>query len=97
MRSYWPIDCVGLDTLEAFERLFQHFELEEIVSPEFEDGRIKLALYTMKHVPTHMARQLQDGTWTSKLGGLIDLRHELDELEGPVYGTVAKILQHPID
>jgi hypothetical protein len=33
-------------------------------------------------VPTHMARQLPDGTWTSKCGGNEDIRHlTLDALE----------------
>jgi hypothetical protein len=39
--------------------------------------------------PTHMARQLVDGTWTSKLGGNEDITHfTLDAIEcyGPCYG-----------
>jgi hypothetical protein len=40
--------------------------------------------------PTHMARQLPDGTWTSKCGGNEDITHyTLDALEsyGPAYGS----------
>jgi hypothetical protein len=43
--------------------------------------------------PTHMARQLPDGTWTSKLGGSEDITHfTLDAVEsyGPRYGPNAK-------
>jgi hypothetical protein len=39
-------------------------------------------------IPKHMARQLRDGTWSSKLGGSEDITHfTLDALEsyGPVY------------
>lgn len=37
-------------------------------------------------IPTHMARQLPDGTWTSKCGGNEDITHfTLDALES--YGT----------
>jgi hypothetical protein len=43
--------------------------------------------------PTHMARQLPDGSWTSKLGGSEDITHfTLDALEcyGPRYGMNRK-------
>lgn len=43
-------------------------------------------------VPTHMARQLRDGTWTSKLGGSEDITHfTLDAIE--CYGPPPR---HPI-
>ena len=42
--------------------------------------------------PTHMARQLADGTWTSKLGGSEDVNHfTLDAIE--CYGPPSR---HPI-
>lgn len=43
--------------------------------------------------PKHMARQLRDGTWTSKAGGAEDITHfTLDALEsyGPRYGPDQK-------
>jgi len=37
---------------------------------------------------THQARQLKDGTWTSKLGGLAMIRHVTpDTLDGAAYGV----------
>jgi hypothetical protein len=42
----------------------------------------KVALYAMNGVPTHMSRQLRDGTWTSKCGPAEDITHStLDALE----------------
>lgn len=44
--------------------------------------------------PTHAARQLPDGTWTSKLGKDVDISHDsLDGLSGDRYGTPALILR----
>jgi hypothetical protein len=49
----------------------------------------KVALYANGASPKHMARQLRDGTWTSKCGGAEDITHfTLDALES--YGP------HPI-
>ena len=37
---------------------------------------------------THQARQLQDGTWTSKLGAAAMIRHVTpDTLDGNLYGV----------
>lgn len=56
-------------------------------------------------MPTHMARQLRDGTWTSKLGGNEDITHfTLDGLERyglfapglPAYGCPAVYMRRLI-
>jgi hypothetical protein len=45
--------------------------------------------------PTHAARQLTSGRWTSKLGEAEDIEHELRAIEGDIYGTVVAILKRP--
>jgi hypothetical protein len=58
----------------------------------------KIAIYIdVSGTPTHAARQLPNGKWTSKLGWLEDIEHELDGLTGDRYGCVAQILKRPID
>ena len=54
----------------------------------------KIAIFGMKESdgsvsPTHAARQLESGEWTSKLGkDFEDIPHTtLDALNGPVYGS----------
>jgi hypothetical protein len=49
--------------------------------------------------PTHAARQLPNGKWTSKLGRWQDIEYELDGLVGKMYGTVTvnQILKRAID
>lgn len=42
----------------------------------------KVALYMLHDEPKHMARQLRDGTWTSKCGPAEDITHfTLDAVE----------------
>jgi hypothetical protein len=45
--------------------------------------------------PTHAARQLDNGRWTSKLGELEDIEHSLRDLEGAAYGTVVQVMKRP--
>lgn len=66
-------------------------------SPEV--GFQKVAIYVdSKGIPTHAARQLLNGQWTSELGQDIDVRHDAPEellqvqaLQG--YGGVAIFLK----
>ena len=45
-----------------------------------------MVLYMLDGVPTHAARQLTDGTWSSKLGRFHDISHSIDGLSGNEYG-----------
>ena len=35
--------------------------------------------------------KLSNGKWTSKLGGGIDISHDLRDVEGPIYGKMLRI------
>lgn len=46
--------------------------------------------------PTHAARQLPNGRWTSKIGFLEDIEHDLYDLEGSEYGAVVRIMRRSV-
>jgi len=49
---------------------------------EYEIGFEKIAIHVdSKGKPTHAARQLISGLWTSKLGEFVDIEHPIDGLE----------------
>ena len=55
---------------------------------DVEDDLEKIAIYTTSDgKPQHVARQLLNGLWTSKLGRLEDIEHQLSGLEGKLYGS----------
>jgi hypothetical protein len=91
-RSYWPI-CIdsNLSTMEAFENWFFVDGWEKSSTIDSECGYEKIALYALDGTPTHAARLLESGKWTSKLGANIDLLHDLTDLNGPEYGSVIAI------
>jgi hypothetical protein len=60
-----------------------------------EPGYEKAALYATDEGPTHAARQLSNGRWTSKLGPDDDIEHTLEGLVSPVYGTVVQFHRRP--
>ncbi|MCK4793650.1 MAG: hypothetical protein KAV87_58515 [Desulfobacteraceae bacterium] len=60
-----------------------------------ESGYEKIVLYALKDQPTHAARQLKNGRWTSKLGKNVDIEHKVRDLEGPRYGKVVAYFRRP--
>ena len=63
---------------------------------EPESGFEKVALFASGTAPTHVARQLPNGRWTSKLGTREDIEHDLHAVSGEVYGVVAMVLKRLI-
>ncbi|WLA78991.1 DUF7689 domain-containing protein [Bradyrhizobium elkanii] len=89
-RSFWPMSALGQSAMGAFEKWFEADGWEICSGPEFEPGFKKIALYGIAGQPTHAARQLASGLWTSKLGNDIDLSHTLVDLVGPKYGMILR-------
>jgi hypothetical protein len=81
----WPDDLEVPDDgdLEAYVELFTRWGYERCPDPAFERGYLKIALYARDQNFFHVAKQLRDGSWSSKAGVLHDLKHsELAALEG---------------
>lgn len=99
-QAYWPQGIPREVTLEAFLQAFQSLGYECCDSARLELGFERIALFTgATGRPTHAAKQLSNGKWTSKLGDGFDITHELDGVSGfrgRSYGKVAQIMKRPI-
>lgn len=85
---YWPEEAPRRPALNAFLEAFRTLGFEVCGDPSLEAGWEKIAIYAKEDgSPAHAARQLPDGTWTSKLGNLEDIQHpELEQVSGTAYG-----------
>ena len=95
--AYWPPNCSSHDIMEAFHLMFLSLDYCECQNGSFEEAFEKIALYALNDVPTHAARQVSNGQWSSKLGTYIDIEHSLAALEGPHYGYVVKYYKRQTD
>lgn len=98
--SYWPQGVPRQATVESFIQAFGTRGFVECADGLLEDGIEKIALYAKMInsvlMPTHAARQLESGRWTSKLGPLEDIDHPtLEAVSGPFYGDVVAYLSRP--
>lgn len=92
---YWPDIAPRRPTLDAFVQAFLTLGFEVCDDPGLESGWEKVAIYAKDDgSPTHAARQLANGTWTSKLGNLEDINHPgLDHVSGRDYGRPVLFLR----
>jgi hypothetical protein len=95
-RVYWPEGAPRVETVVAFRAAFATLGYVDCDHAESELGYEKIALFaSAKGVPTHAARQLASGRWTSKIGQLEDIEHFLQDLEGTAYGSVSLVMKRP--
>jgi hypothetical protein len=99
---FWTKGAPPRRTISAFKKAFQIEGFEVCESGELEPGYDKVVLYVSDkptpedplNAPTHMARQLPCGRWTSKLGPYIDIVHDIPErLVGKKYGRIELYLK----
>lgn len=83
------------ETLDAFAAAFATLGYAPCLDERPEHRFEKIALFAVAGLPTHAARQLPSGRWTSKLGLREDIEHDLHAVSGGVYGTVAALLKRP--
>ncbi len=94
--SQWPLQIDQSDGVGAFQQFFELHGFETCNSPTQEPGFVKLAIYALAGEFQHVARQLPNGQWTSKLGMLQDIEHALQVLEDARYGTVAILMRRAL-
>lgn len=91
--GYWPPGAPRTNTISSFLAAFKTLGYSECDNSELEAGFDKIALYAKRGEPTHMAKQLPSGDWTSKLGRLNDISHSgVPGVSGTAYGTVVTFL-----
>ena len=85
------------ESIAAFIEAFQSLGYQTCVDGTLESGFIKIAIFADDSgKPTHAARQLPNGCWTSKLGGDKDIEHSaVEDVIGPLYGTPVQFMRRP--
>lgn len=95
---YWPPGVPLEMTLSAYRSAYETLGYEVTPSDDMEQGYEKVAIFVdVDGIPTHAARQLLDGRWTSKLGENIDIAHDtVSDVGGGFYGETALFMRRRI-
>lgn len=95
--SYWPDSVAKSATIDSFTSAYQTLGYTVCDDHLYQDGIEKIAIYAIDGLPTHVARQLSNSFWTSKLGRDVDIEHPLEGLEGNIYGQVVQVMSRRFD
>jgi len=96
-QAYWPPGVPREVTIDAFVRAYATLGYAQCDDAVLEPGFEKTVIYAIGATPTHAARQLATGAWTSKLGRQEDIEHATPEdVEGPAYGKVTVVLRRRV-
>lgn len=89
-QPFYNLDPSNLDhSAKGYAQILaENFGFEQCDNPEVEDDFEKVVLYEKDGDWTHIAIQLSNGAWSSKLGDLEDIVHtSVDALAGGPYGN----------
>jgi hypothetical protein len=94
---YWPIGPTDDWSVDVVVAAFRALGYEVCADGQLEPEAEKVAIYVRGDEPTHAARQVPSGVWTSKLGPEQDIEHTLDGLAGSTYGMPSVFLNRAIE
>lgn len=96
---YWPPHTVRDGSLQAFQAGYAAIGFEVCEDDSLEPGFEKIVIdASTLGSPKHVARQLVDGRWTSKLGDEEDISHlRPQDLAGSIYGNPVAVLRRTRD
>jgi len=93
---YWPPGIPREETIDVFVKAFEFLGYTICPDANHESGYEKVAIYAKQYGnPTHAARQIDTGKWSSKIGRLEDIEHDIDSLNGSIYGNPQVYLKRP--
>jgi hypothetical protein len=98
--GYWPARVPREETIGAFVRAYETLGYKLCMDGSLQEGQEKIAIFGIERegsqTPTHAARQLESGEWSSKLGSNEDISHkEVGDVRGPLYGRVICYMSRP--
>ena len=94
--KFWPAEAPREETIDAFVAALGTVGFLPCENADLETGMQKVAIFAFDDQPTHAARQLPKGNWTSKLGKGCDIEHDdSNGASGAFYGFPVRFLKRP--
>ncbi len=90
----WPPDMPRGENVANLVNFFIRLGFRQCRSMHLVHGVEKIAIYVDSDGPQHVARQLANGKWASKLGELADIEHvDAKDIGGGEFGEVAVVME----
>lgn len=93
---YWPIGIPKAEHINSFIELFKSIGYDVCSNGSLENSFEKICIYEKDGLPSHAAKQLLGGIWTSKLGLMHDVDHQEHALDDGSYGNISTYMKRKI-
>ena len=94
--NYWPTTAVQSDSTESFREMFATLGYEVCEDSNVQAEYLKIALYEAQGEFQHVAIQMPNGRWRSKMGrGPLIEHSNPDSLSGGPYGNPVTYMRRP--
>lgn len=95
--NYWPLWANQTNSIESLKEVFAGRGYEQCDDSAAEAGYQKIALYEAQAEMTHVALQMPNGRWRSKLGrGPVIEHHSPESLSGVNYGNPTAFMRRAL-
>lgn len=89
----WPVGIPRDDSRAAFVSFYEMLQYSICSDALHQQGVEKIAIYEKGGAVVHVARQLPNGRWASKLGDLVDIEHlDVNAVAGGIYGAATTFM-----
>ncbi len=91
---YWFNGIARNNTLNTIQAIFENLGFQRTDNIEFQLGIERIALFSKDNDEClHLASQIDNDKWTSKLGSSYDVIHSLKSIENGIYGKAVVFLE----
>jgi hypothetical protein len=92
----WPSNLPLIESMENFITFFKMHGFEYCENEKPKKDFELIAIFEKDGLPTHTCRLLKNGYWTSKIGILEDVQHNLFAISGGIYGEPSVFMKKKI-
>jgi hypothetical protein len=93
---YWPPGVPKTFAVDSFVEAYEAHGFERCADGSVKQGFEKIVIYASQYGGVeHVARQLSDGRWTSKMGAAEDIVHESPHSLSVGYGQPVCFMSRP--
>lgn len=92
---HWPATLKRTYDIASYISACRLHNYQQCADGAAEVGFDKICMYTLGGKFTHIAKQLPNGRWSSKLGELDDIAHDLNAFDGTHYGNPTYFFKRP--
>jgi len=95
---FWFNDIARDNLLTTIQKIFENLGFHQTNFAKYQIDYERIALFSIDNNEcSHLARQIDEDKWTSKLGSSYDVNHSIKSIENGIYGNAVIFLERKLN